>query len=282
MTNQNHNKTKRMLITGATGGMGRASAVLAAKEGYQLILADLSAEKLAALAQECAEAGATVECQVLDVTKASDIENLCAVAKNGGIDAIIHTVGISPTMAGWEKIIEVDLISTAKFLETIRPDLNVGCGVVCITSMSAYLAPPNPELENLLVTPLAPGLMEQLRTPAFEVIQNSGMAYSYSKRALKDWVAINALPWGREGKRLVSIAPGLIDTEMGLQENAAHQEGFNAMMKMAAIDRRGQADDIANAALFLASDKASYICGIDILVDGGIIGTMTQARRRQG
>ena len=219
---------------------------------------------------------------MLDVTNGDDIEKAVEAAqKDGGLDAIIHTVGISPTMASWEKIIQVDLISSIGFLEAVRPAINAGGAVVCITSMSAYMAPPNPQLENLLLHPLTSGLLEQLQSPANEAIQNPGMAYCYAKRALKDYVAANALSWGREGRRLVSIAPGLIDTEMGLQENAANEEGFKAMMDMIGIDRRGSAEDIANTALFLASERASYICGIDILVDGGIIATMTMAQRQQ-
>ena len=273
---------KRLLITGATGGMGQACSRLAARAGYQLILADLSADKLKALAGQCAGDGAAVDDQVLDVTSREDVKRLCqTVTDGGGIDGIIHTVGISPTMAGWEKILQVDLIGSVGFLEAIRPAINPGGAVVCISSMSAYMAPANPQLENLLLHPLEPGLMEELRRPANEAVQNAGMAYSYAKRALRDWVAASALAWGREGRRLVSISPGLIDTEMGRQENAAHEEGFRQMMDMVGIDRMGEAEDIANAALFLVSDKASYICGVDILVDGGIIATLTTARRQQ-
>lgn len=280
MSERNTFGSKRILITGATGGMGSACSHLAAEQGYHLILADLSKEKLATLTGNCTAMGATAEYHVLDVTKAADIENLVK-ACGDGIDAVIHTVGISPTMADWEKIVEIDLIGTAKLLESLRPRIKPGGAVVCITSMSAYMAQPQPELENLLVNPLEQGLMEKLSTPEFGIIHDPGMAYCYSKRALKDYVAANARAWGREGRRLVSIAPGLIDTEMGLQENRANEEGFKGMMSMIGIDRRGTAEDIANTALFLASDKASYICGIDILVDGGIVATMTQAQRKQ-
>jgi len=281
MSNTTKNIPRRLLVTGATGGMGKACSLLGAEQGYHLILADLSEEKLAALANECTNAGTTAEYHVLDVTNPEHVENIVGVASNGGIDAIIHTVGISPTMAGWEKIVSVDLISTIDFLETLRPRINDGGAIVGITSISAYMCPANQNLESALQEPLASDLLEKLRSEEFSVMHDSGMAYAYSKKALKSYFAANARSWGREGKRLVSIAPGLIATEMGQQENAANAEGYKTMMSMIGIDRKGRAEDIANTALFLVSPQASYICGIDIVVDGGIIATLTESQKQK-
>ena len=102
MTAASGNAARRLLVTGATGGMGQACARLAAEQGYQLLLADLSAEALAALQDACADRAASVESHVLDVTSREDIDRLVqSVADGAGIDAVIHTVGISPTMADW-------------------------------------------------------------------------------------------------------------------------------------------------------------------------------------
>lgn len=274
------NASKRLLITGATGGMGAACATLAAEQGYQLLLADLLDEKLAALQADCAADASAVEYHVLDVTRAEDVERLRqSVADSGGIDAVIHTVGLSPTMADWQTILDVDLISSARFLETLRPHIQPGGAVVVIASMSAHMCPPIPELDAALANPLEPGLLEKLRDPAFGALHNPGGAYSYGKRALVRYVEANASSWGGEGRRLVSLSPGLIDTAMGRQEKAAQQESFDHMLQMVALKRMGAPEEIASAALFLASPAASYISGCDILVDGGFVGAFRQLQQ---
>lgn len=278
MTVQKEKKSRRLLITGATGGMGRACAQLAAADGYDLVLADLSAEKLETVAAECASQGVATECHVLDVTLADSINGLVAALESGNaVDSIIHTVGLSPQMAGWEKIIDVDLIGTVEFLEAARPRLTPGGCAVCIASMSAYMAPPNAEIEQALSEPLAPGLIDRLK--AMPGVEHPGLAYSYAKKALKQYVADQAQAWGKEGKRIVSISPGLIDTDMGRLENDA-MENFEAMRSLIALDDLGKPEDIANTALFLLSAQAAYITGCDILVDGGFVGTMYRQQRQ--
>lgn len=279
MTDQHAQNTRRLLITGATGGMGRACALLAATEGYHLVLADLSAEKLATLAAECSLQGVKADCHTLDVTVQDSIDDLVAALGAGdGVDGIIHTVGISPQMADWKRIVDVDLIGTIGFLEAARPNLRSGGCTVCITSMSAYMVPANDELEQALSNPLAPDFMETLQKLQGQ-LTHPGMAYAYSKKALKRYVADRAYAWGKEGKRFVSISPGLIDTEMGRLENDA-MENFEAMRSHIALTRLGEAEDIANTALFLVSAKAAYITGCDILVDGGFVGTLHERQRR--
>lgn len=282
MADTTSEKARRLLITGATGGMGRACALLAARAGNGLVLADLSQGKLETLASECAHLGASAECHVLDVLEADSIGQLVtSLAQSGGIDAVIHTVGLSPQMADWKKIIDVDLVGTAAFLEAVRPHIRKGGCAVPITSMSAYLCPPDKDVDRVFGDPLGADFAEQLQqlATANTMVQDSGMAYAWSKRALKLYVEDHAADWGAEGKRLVSIAPGLIDTDMGRLENAA-MENFDAMRSRVALDRLGEPEDIANTALFLASDKAAYITGCDILVDGGFVGRVAQEQRQ--
>ncbi len=282
MTESAAGQAGRLLITGATGGMGRTCALLAASRGYDLALADLSQEKLEELADRCSPHGVSVSCHVLDVTQAASRDQLVtALEQTGGMDALIHTVGLSPQMADWKQIIDVDLVGTVALLEQLRPRLNSGGCALSIASMSGYLCPPDPEIEQLLSAPLADDFFVRLRdlAGAKPMLENSGLAYAYSKKALKQYVSDRAFDWGREGKRLVSISPGMINTEMGQLENEA-MENYEAMRSRIALDRLGEAEDIAETALFLVSDKASYITGCDILVDGGFVARVAQEQRQ--
>lgn len=282
MADKHQQKSGQLLITGATGGMGRACALLAAREGYDLVLADLSQNKLEELAAECVEKGVAASCQLLDVTQSGSIDALVTdLRTSGGVDAIIHTVGLSPQMAASERIIAVDLVGTIELLEMARPTLKAGGCAVVIASMSAYMVPPNEVIDQTFADPLADDFSHRMNalTGAGGLLENSGMAYAYAKRALKQYVADRAAFWGQEGKRFVSLSPGLIDTAMGRLENDA-MENFAAMRGLIALDRLGEPEDIANTALFLVSAKAAYITGCDILVDGGFVAALNEQQRR--
>lgn len=268
-------------MTGATGGMGRAVSLLAASEGYDLLLADLSLPKVEALAADCSRHGSTATCFALDVAQADSIAALCrALAAGNGVDGVIHTVGLSPQMAGWQKIIAVDLVGTVALLEQVRPSMNAGACAVAIASMSAYLVPDNAGIDAVMADPLADDVLERLQAliDAGQGLDHPGLAYAYAKKALKQYVMNRSPDWGREGKRFVSISPGLIDTDMGRLENAA-MENFDAMRAMVALDRLGAPEDIAHTALFLVSGKAGYITGCDILVDGGFIANVKRQQQ---
>lgn len=278
MTAASGTQSSLLAITGATGGMGRICARLAAAAGYDLILADLSLEKLEGLASECRQHGVEAAVHYLDVTQDESVQQLLSALEGyRSVDAIIHTIGLSPQMAGWERIIEVDLTKSVELLENLRAHLKPGGCAVCISSMSSYLCPDNADIERGLASVLDDGFPARLQAlvTSFPELENSGLAYSYAKRAMKHYVSTQAKAWGSEGKRLVSISPGLINTEMGLLESEAMQN-FEAMRKGIALDRLGEAEDIANMALFLISSKANYVTGCDILVDGGFVANASQ------
>lgn len=282
MTNSGQERTGTLLITGATGGMGRATALLAAERGHDLLLADLSGERLAELAAGCEAFGVEVGHQVLDVTRQEHRQELVRRTA-GGLTGIVHTVGLSPQMADWQRIVEVDLTATVAMLEELRPQLLPGACAVAISSMSSYLVPEDQALERRLADTLQPGSGDGLGSLAgeFPPLQNSGMAYAYAKKALRAWIEDSAGDWGSEGKRLASISPGLIDTEMGRLENKA-MDNFEAMFSMVALGRLGDPADIARAALYLVSPEAAYVSGCDLLVDGGFVARFKAAQRQAG
>ncbi len=265
-------KDKKMLITGATGGMGLACALLAASRGYELLLTDLNPDKLMQLAQECRLDNVPVTYQVLDIADTAAVDAyLDQLGEHGSLDAVIHTVGLSPQMTDGETIVKVDLIDSVSLLEKLKPLLNPGGSAVCISSMSAHMVPPNPEVESILSEPLSGDVIERLQQLPGDLLSNSGFAYAYAKKALLHYVSSQAMAWGQEGKRITSISPGLIQTPMGQLEEEGDQDGYANMRPMIALQRDGLPEEIATAALFLASDEASYISGCDLLVDGGFV-----------
>ena len=98
-----------------------------------------------------------------------------------------------------------------------------------------------------------------------------GLAYSISKSFVMWYCASQAAKFGSRA-RIVSISPGSIDTEMGRLEE---QSGSGAMLRYAALKRFGRPEEVAQLLAFCASDKASYITGIDIRCDGGVVASMT-------
>ncbi|MBL4826582.1 MAG: SDR family oxidoreductase [Spongiibacteraceae bacterium] len=273
-------QTRTLLVTGATGGMGRACSLLAAKQGYDLLLSDLDSEKLKTITNECTKLGINADFKELDISDSSAITDFVSYVKNGSkLDGIIHTVGLSPQMAPWDKIIQVDLIGSVELIEGLKPTVTAGSCAVLIASMSGHMVPPNIEIDKTLNEPLAKNLLEKLAALPGKPLSNPGMCYAYAKKALLTYVSNQAMNWGAEGKRIMSLSPGLIDTDMGRLEAKAIGEVHTAMLGMVALQRSGQAEEIASAALFLASDKASYISGCDLLVDGGFVSSFLKQQR---
>lgn len=259
-------------ITGATGGMGMATALLAAERGHDLVLSDLDVTKLEALAKECEDHGVTARVAVLDIADRAAVGRLARTLETSPIAGLVHAVGLSPHQADARKIIEIDLVNTVSLIERIRPAITQYGAAVCIASISGHMVPPDPQIDAVLADPLQEGLVEKVTTLGGELLGYPGIAYAYAKRGLIGYVSRNAGAWGAEGKRLVSLSPGLIDTPMGRLEAEQDAEGHAKRCELIALAREGSPREIAEVALFLISDAASYVTGCDILVDGGFVG----------
>ena len=266
--------TKRtLLLTGAIGGMGRACARLFGAT-HDLVLTGRSASALDEFAEELRMEGYSVL-----QARAGDLEDDAlqqALIGDLGDDApftLLHTAGVSTTLADWPTILRVNLVATDKLLDKIEQRLRPGSVGILISSTAAYLRQPRPELEAVLDNPQDPDFIDRI-TPMIEELANAspaginGVSYGLSKQALLRMVERRSTRWGHAGARILSISPGLVLTPMGHKE-MANAPGNAAAFSAPPVGRVGRPIDIALAAQFLASDAAAYINGCDLRIDGG-------------
>lgn len=263
------------VITGGSGGMGKATAELVGKKGT-VLLADVSEERLVQTKEELVAKGITdVHIQTVDITSKENVAALAEKASQlGTLKGLVHTAGLSPTMADSKRITEVNLVGTGIVLDAFLPLATMGTSVVCISSMSGHMAPRIGPYTEILKKPLADNVIEAMEQFSQG---DSGAAYSLSKLGVLLIVEDQAWAWGEKGARITSISPGTINTPMGRQE-ASQQEQMKMMLEITPLRREGEASEIATAVEFLLSDDASYISGIDLRVDGGTIANLNKVQ----
>jgi NAD(P)-dependent dehydrogenase (short-subunit alcohol dehydrogenase family) len=266
------------IVTGAGRGMGAACADRVRDMVDVLVLVDRDEDALAAAAERYAtvQGRATVETFALDVKDREGLVRLATRAGElGALRAVAHAAGVSPTMADWREVLTVDLVGTALLVDALRPLATDGAALVCFASISAPLAIPDVDqpADAALDDPLHPDFLERLRVAVGPDLEDSGMAYTWAKRGVLRLVRREAVPFGRAGARICSVTPGIIDTPMGRQEADTH-EIMAMLVRSSATAREGLPKEVAAAVAFLLSDEASYVTGVDLTVDGGVIAAL--------
>ena len=260
------------VVLGAASGMGAAVAARLAGRG-PLLLAD---RDVAVVAETGARLGPAVTTMGCDVTNPNDVEAL--VDATGRLGALVLTAGLSPSMAAGRRIFEVNLLGTQQVLRGFERALAPGSSAVCFASMAAHLMPCTPEVGNVLAAPDSLTFFRDLEGLGVDV-DDPGTAYALSKIGVIRLVQHRAGAWGERGARLVSLSPGIIDTGMGRLE-AANEPAMAQMVQSSALRREGRPEEVAAVAAFLVSEGASFITGVDILVDGGVVATLTSSQSR--
>lgn len=261
-----------VLVTGAGGGMGRACAHAVAGQGA-LLIQDLNPDGLAATADALGSEGIRTRSLAGDLCDSAHLESLAKAADEaGGLRALVHTAGLSPTMAPSERIFEVNLVASVRLLDALEPGLRPGAAGVLFASQSGHMiaGSATPEIDTVLDDPTAPEAWRRLVASAGEMASQPGGAYALSKRGVQRLAVRRAAAWGAAGARLVSVSPGIIDTSMGLAERKGQPAATDLILARTVVDgRMGRPEELASVVAFLCSDAASYVSGVDWLVDGG-------------
>jgi NAD(P)-dependent dehydrogenase (short-subunit alcohol dehydrogenase family) len=207
------------------------------------------------------------------VSDAAAVRGLAArVEELGSFRALAHAAGISPTMADWRRIMNVDLRGSALMLQAFGSLARASSAAVCFASIAAHLMAANgdPVIDSIIDEPLADDFLDRLESLNDGRITDTGGAYGWAKRGVQRLVTREAVAWGRKGARVCSVSPGMIDTPQGQQEFAA-QPMMAFMLEYTPLGRLGQPDEIAAVVAFLVSEEASFLSGTDVVVDGAVV-----------
>lgn len=254
-------------------GAGQIGMAITRRMGYgkKIIVGDKKKENAQAIAKIMNEAGFDVVPIQMDLSSRESIRGLIAEGqKYGEISMLINAAGVSPSQAPIEAILKVDLYGTAVLLEEVGKVIAPGGVGVTISSQSGHrmkqLTPQEDEL--LACTPAEELLKLEMLQP--ENIRDTLHAYQLAKRCNEKRVMAESVRWGEKGARINSISPGIIVTPLAIDEfNGPRGDFYKNMFAKCPAGRPGTADEVANVAELLMSEKGAFITGADFLVDGG-------------
>ena len=262
-------KKEAMLVTGA----GQISLAIARRIGFgkKIILGDKNIENANTIAKIMNEAGYDVVPFEMDLSSRESILAIIAEAqKYGEIRYMVNGAGVSPSQAPIEAILKVDLYGTAVLLEEVGKVIaEGGCGVT-ISSQSGWRMPQlTAEQDRQLATTPAEELLSlDILQP--RNIRDTLHAYQLAKRCNEKRVMAECVKWGERSARLNDIAPGIIVTPLAIDEfNGPRGDFYKNMFARCPAGRPGTADEVANVAELLMSDKSAFITGSTFLIDGG-------------
>ena len=262
-------KKEVMIVTGA----GQLSMAIARRIGYgkKIVMGDKKIENTKAIAEIMNNAGFDVEPVEMDLSSRESIQALIAKAQEyGEIKMLVNGAGVSPSQAPIEAILKVDLYGTAVLLEEVGKVIaEGGCGIT-VSSQSGWRMPAltAKEDEALATTPTEELLKLDFLQP--ENIRDTLHAYQLAKRSNEKRVMGQSVEWGKRGARINAVAPGIIVTPLAVDEfNGPRGDFYKNMFAKCPAGRPGTADEVANVAELLMSDKGAFITGSTFLMDGG-------------
>ena len=262
-------KKEVTILTGA-GQIGMAIARRMG-HGMKILIGDKKPENAQTIAKIMKDAGFDTEAMEMDLSSRESIKKLIERAQEyGEIAMLVNAAGVSHSQAPAEAILKVDLYGTAVLLEEVGRVIKEGGVGVTISSQSGHRMPAlTPEEDELLACTPTEELLD-LAVLQPENIRDTLHAYQLAKRCNEKRVMAESVKWGEKGARINSISPGIIVTPLAIDEfNGPRGDFYKNMFAKCPAGRPGTADEVANVAELLMSEKGAFITGADFLIDGG-------------
>lgn len=250
---------KRAIVTGGAKGIGRGICLAFAREGARVLCADVDEKAGAQIEKDSAGLAGLIRFKRADVSISADCQALVqqAVQQWGAVDVLCNNVGIQPT----------DSYAPAHLLREDQWDRIINVNLKSCFLMSKYCVP--------VMQRQGGGVI--INTASVQGLQSAKgvSAYAASKGGLLSLTRQLALEYAADKIRVLAVNPGTIDTPLvdeALRGLGLKKEDLVGVMgKSHPIGRIGQPEDVANLVLFLASDKAAFMTGENICVDGGMM-----------
>ena len=258
-----------LILTGA----GQIGMAIARRVGFgkKIVIGDKSIQNAETIAKIMTEAGFDTYAMEMDLSSRESIQKLIAKAQEfGPVKMLVNAAGVSPSQAPVEAVLKVDLYGTAVLLEEVGKVIAEGGTGVTISSQSGWRMPAlTAEQDRYLATAPSEELLNlDILQP--ENVRDSLHAYQLAKRCNEKRVMYEAVKWGERGARLNDIAPGIIVTPLAIDEfNGPRGDFYKNMFAKCPAGRPGTADEVANVAELLMSERGAFITGSTILIDGG-------------
>lgn len=261
------NKKKTIVITGGAGGIGTACAKVL--KDHKLVITDYSNDAVDEAVKSLTKEGYDAVGIACDITKKDDVVKLMKFSLNqGDFGGIIHTAGVSGSGQKPKNVFNIDLVGTDIVIDEFYKIATKNSVLLLFSSIMGHTIPPNEEYDAALLNPQKE---DSFSTVAKFVKDDADMMYNFAKRGVLLLLKENAFRIGQKGARIVSVSPGVIMTPMGLKAAEEHADRINKMIELTPLGKTGTPEDIAEVVKFLISDKANFITGSDILIDGGIL-----------
>ena len=251
MTAMDGFKNKSVIVTGAGSGIGRAAAIQFAKQGAKVLIADLNEKTATAVVDEIHALGGIAAAITGDLSDQAVVEKVvnAAITIHGGLDILVNNAGIMDSMGA------NDEVSTAEWDRVIRVNLTA-------PFMLSRAALPHMLLQGK-------GAIVNTASEAGFRGSAAGPAYTASKHGVIGLTKSDAVMYRTRGIRVNAIAPGGTKTNISVIPVAGNKGPEILGGYMSNVGRIAEADEVAAAILFLASDAASDISGVVLPVDGG-------------